>query len=103
MAFTSLRDGNWEVYVCGHNPIRHHGADLPVWSPDGRRMAFTSLRDGNWEVYVMDADGHNPIRLTYHPSQDWSPIWSPDGERMAFSSFRDGNWNVYLLTLGGTP
>ena len=65
--FTSVRDGNTEVYTMnpdGANPVnlsRHPGADSgPVWSLDGKRIAFTSNRDGNGEIFVMDADGGNP-------------------------------------------
>lgn len=49
----------------------------PVFSPDGSKIAFKSGRDGNAEVYVMNRDGSNQIRLTYHPGRDESPAWVP--------------------------
>ena len=72
--FTSVRDGNVEVYTMnpdGSNPVnlsRHPGIDMyPVWSPDGKRIAFISDRDGNSEIFVMDANGGRPIQLTHTP------------------------------------
>ncbi len=70
VAFMSLRDGNWEIYVVGtdgsglqrltHQP----GNDgLPAWSPDGRQLAFVSDRSGRWAVWVMAPDGSGQRRL----------------------------------------
>jgi TolB protein len=49
----------------------------PAWSPDGQRIVFISERDGNAELYVMNADGSNPIRLTYTAAAENSPDWTP--------------------------
>ena len=71
IAFTSYRDGNWDIYVMdadGSNQQRltdNPAVDrMPSWSADGSRIAFVSGRDGNWDIYVMDADGSNQQRLT---------------------------------------
>ncbi len=70
IAFTSDRDGNFEIYVMnadGRNPTRLTSDpatdNFPAWSPDGTKIAFDSRRDGNFEIYVMNADGTNPTRL----------------------------------------
>ncbi len=47
----------------------------------------------------MDADGSNPRRLTYHPTDDGFPTWSPDGTQIAFSSGRSGNVEIHLMDL----
>ena len=64
IAFTSFRDGNYEIYAMnpdGGTPTRlteDSETDLePDWSGDGTKIAFGSDRDGNSEVYSMDADG----------------------------------------------
>ena len=99
IAFSSKRDGNWEIYVMdddGGNLQRltnHPDSDYsPSWSPDGKQIAFASRRDGNAEIYVMDADGANPQNLTNNPLYDYSPSWSPDDERIVFNARRDGHF-----------
>lgn len=60
IAFTSNRDGNYEIYVCKpdgtglRNLTRHPGQDnYAAWSPDSKRLAFISNRDGGHDVYVI--------------------------------------------------
>ena len=108
IAFTSLRDGNGEIYVIadGSNAARltdNPAFDgLPAWSPDGTRIAFTSLRDGNSEIYVMNADGSDPRNLTNSPDVDGGAVWSRDGTKIAFDSHRDGNEEIYVMNADGS-
>ncbi len=112
IAFTSNRDGNWEVYVMGadgssqtnltSSPAWDGGpAGPPAWSPDGTKITFASDRDGNFEVYVMDADGSDVRRLTDDPANDGMPSWSPDSSQIVFSSQRDGNPEIYVMDADG--
>ena len=64
ITFTSLRDGNFEIYKMnadGSNQTRlttDPGYDLfSTYSPDGQKIAFSSTRDGNSEIYVMAPTG----------------------------------------------
>ena len=109
IAFTSTRDGNWDIYVMGSdgsNPRRltnHSAADgFSSWSPDGRHIAFMSYRDGNEEIYVMGSDGSNLRRLINHSASDGGPSWSPDGRHIAFASDRDGNFDIYVMGSDGS-
>jgi TolB protein len=61
IAFTSNRDGNYEIYLMNadgsgqRNLTQHPASDnFAAFSPDGRRLAFLSNRDGGYGIYVMD-------------------------------------------------
>ena len=102
IAFSSDRNGDFEIYVMGvnggnlQNLSNNPSSDTtPAGSPDGKRIAFMSERDGHvdaihgfpiYDIYVMDADGANPRNLSNNPHYDTSPTWSPDGQRIAFAS-----------------
>ena len=127
IAFSSERDGNWEIYVMdidGKNQRRltnnRRGDRSPSWSPDGKRIAFTSsstalndvdghpplVVDGTPHIYVMDADGKNRRRLSNEFFAEWNPSWSPDGKRIAFTSSgtmdaADGPWQIYVMDADG--
>jgi Tol biopolymer transport system component len=109
IAFSSLRDGNWELYVMDpdgtnqKNLTLNTGKDLPVvWSPDGRKIAFQSNRTGAGDIYVMNSDGSGLARLTTSTYADQAPTWSPDSQKIAFISKRDGNFDVFVMNADGT-
>jgi Tol biopolymer transport system component len=91
IAFTSDRDGNYEIYIMnedgsGQVNLNHHKAyDIrPSISPDGKRIAFISGREGNLEIYLMNVDGTGITRLTNTPEWEGFPRWSPDGRHIVF-------------------
>ena len=85
IAFSSRRDGNWEIYVmdaAGQNQRRLTRRDaedrFPLWSPDRQQIAFASQVGSTWELWVMDSDGGNPRRLATEIVAKSTRGWSRD-------------------------
>jgi Tol biopolymer transport system component len=105
-AFTTNRDGNWEVYVGATNgrskPVRvtyrqYATSTDPVWSPNGQYIMYESNRDGNWELYMFDVTNGQETRLTENRATDTNAFWSPDSTKIIFQSLRDKIWQIYEL------
>ena len=84
IAFQSLRDGNWEIYVMNFDgskltrlTFNRFSDGYPTWSLDGQQIAFESDRGGVWQIYVMKADGSQQARVTDDPRGARHPRWSP--------------------------
>jgi Tol biopolymer transport system component len=70
----------------------------PDISPDGAHITFESNRTGNNEVWVCNADGSNPVQLSFFGIQmTGTPRWSPDGTLIAFDSRIGGEANIYIV------
>jgi len=107
VAFTSNRDGNWEIYLSAveQNSIRRvtyntTAVDLdPTWSPLGDTIIYESNRDGQWDLYRFNVNTGEETRLTSDPGNDVNAAWSSDGSKIAFESDREGFWQIYELDL----
>ncbi|MBI5669851.1 MAG: PKD domain-containing protein [Chloroflexi bacterium] len=109
IVFTSLRDGNRELYLMRpdgtvNNLTNNAGDDNnAAWSPDGSQIAFSYDRDGDREIYVMNADGSNVIQLTFNDNvSDDLPAWSPDGSTIFYTTDQDGNLEIYAMSTDGS-
>jgi Tol biopolymer transport system component len=82
--------------------ITRYGSGNLAWSPNGKLLSFTrliaarpgshgalALRDRG-EVDVVDADGHNPHRVTNSNEDAGAASWSPDGTHVAFVARKRG-------------
>ena len=69
-------DGRGNHRVTRDSP-RQAGWGALAWSPDGRSIAYATDRTGNDDLYVIDADGHNKLRLTSSTGSEIAPSWQP--------------------------
>ena len=61
IAFTSNRDGNYEIYVMnadgtGQRRVTHNPGkdDYATWHPDGTKLLMVSERHGGSDLYLVD-------------------------------------------------
>lgn len=47
-----------------------------AWSPNGSSIAYATTRTGNGDLYLIDADGHDKVRLTSSAENDFDPSWA---------------------------
>lgn len=59
---------------------------VPVWSPDSKKIAFASDRNGNFDIYVVDAMGGTPVRLTFNSQNEIPESFTPDGKAVLYSA-----------------
>ncbi len=77
----------------------------PKFSPDGKLIAFTGEYDGNPDVYVMNTDGGDIKRITFHPGMDEVIGWNPLKNKIMFISGRQSTsrYNkMFLVSPDGT-
>jgi len=80
----------------------------PAWSPDGRRIAFASNRANAtfeaFDIYVANADGSEPVRVTFGDGQEGSGSWtkpsfSADGQRILCTRSIGKSVDIFVITL----
>ncbi len=114
IAYEALVNNAWNIYMtavyggCHDSYMMQvtHGSSLdagPAFSPDGTQIAFHSYRNGEPDIYVVDINGMNERRLTFHTeTMDVFPIFSPDGENIVFHSERDGDSEIFIMDADGS-
>jgi Tol biopolymer transport system component len=97
IAFTSLRDGNKDIYVLNIETgaivrLTTVSGDVqensqPAWSPFGNQIVYTAKRVGAYQVWVMSDTGQGNAQVARSGQAFWDylPVWSPDGTTILFS------------------
>lgn len=113
IVFTSMRDGDQEIYVCdadGANPrriTRSKGYDGgPFFSPDGLALVYRSDRkgDGNLQIFLNTIAGDAERAITGDDVLNWCPYWHPSGKWLIFTRADHRgrpNYDLYLLSVDG--
>jgi TolB protein len=66
-------------------------------------ILYSTHKDGSVEIFGMQADGSNPIQLTFSDyASNWHPDWSPDCSSFAFDSDRLARNEplIYIQSIG---
>jgi eukaryotic-like serine/threonine-protein kinase len=75
--------------------------ELPIWSPDGKRIAFAS--NGRQQAFVLPADGSGQEEpLMKNDTHFHLQSWSPDGKLIAYERLgASGRWEIWMLPMEG--
>jgi len=114
IVFRDSHTGQSEIYIMDNNgknvrqltntPLSEY---MPRFSPDGRHIVFVRnlgpvavpRQLQQLDIFIINADGSNERRLTFHPKIDFAPTWSPDGQHIAFTSTRIGHGEIHILEI----
>lgn len=114
IAFTSLRDGNEEIYSMNPDGSDQRRLtfdpgtdDYAAYSPDGKWIAYLGTMFGETAIKIMRRDGTGqtlvkPIVFSLGTQnfcgERFSISWSPDGRKIAFQEFGD----IFTINIDGT-
>jgi len=79
------------------------GDDSAQLSPDEHQLVFQSMRSGAHEIWRSNADGSDPLQLTFFDNHPYlgTPRWSPDGKFVAFDCNEAVHGQIYLVDSEG--
>lgn len=77
------------------------GTNGLVFTPGGK-IVYVSTESGNRDIWQMDADGNNPVQLTFDKAADEYPAVSKDGKYIVFVSTRGGASHVWRINADGS-
>ncbi len=96
-------DGGDERLITDHDgeadEMSYYAGQLPLWSPDGRRVLVASSIRGNYDIMAIDVVSRERTWLLQSPDDEMNARWSPDGERLAFVLNHDGNLVLHVRDL----
>jgi Tol biopolymer transport system component len=79
------------------------GADGTQLSSDRRQIAYQADRSGPTEIWKSDADGSNPLQMTFFDNKGFpgTPRWSSDDKWIAFDYHDPTHTQIYLVDSEG--
>jgi PKD repeat protein len=109
-AYTSNRDGNYEIYLADvqgsfeerltNNASTDYMCDF---SPDGSILYFNTDRDGNSEIYAMDMVTRDLTNITHDSGTQYGCAVSPSGEWiLTVQSWSTLNKDIFRLRADGS-
>jgi Tol biopolymer transport system component len=83
------------------NQLTFNGkSNVPIWTPDGKRVTLAATTDGRSKLYWKAADGSGPDELlSTEPGHPHS--WSPNGRWLAQTTGGPTNIGIGLLPMDG--
>jgi TolB protein len=109
IAFSSYRDGNWEIYLTygdGWQPTRltnHSANDVePCLNRGATKIFFVSDRTGRDEIFVMNRDGSALRQLTTGAGAKRSPDLSLTGQMMVYVVANAAQTDIAISNVDGS-
>ena len=109
MAFSSNRDGDWDIYVMNADGSQVRQLvdspgldDKPQWSPDGSRIGFATDRSGSPELLAVDPETGEEDTLFAQPTSGLNPAWSWDGSQVAFNIVTSSGFDIEVMSSDGS-
>ena len=109
VAFQTLRNGNWDIYVgnddgSGQTAVVSTGSSEihPHFNRGNSKIVYASNSGGDYEITTVNVDGSGKTALTNNSSSDGNPSWSPDGSKIVFETYRHGEADIYVMNANGT-
>ncbi len=109
VAFQSLRNGNWDIFVgnddgTGQTAVVSSGSSeiQPHLNRGNTKIVYASNSGGDYEIVTANINGSGQTALTNNNTNDGNPSWSPDGSKIVFEAYRNGEADIYVMNADGT-
>jgi Tol biopolymer transport system component len=109
IAFTSDRLGPMDIWILDLETRRQSrlalpgqdlGANLPVWSPDGRNIALIRFHEGGTQsLWLAAVDGSQAEELLPATAGTTVSVFAADGRTLLYEAIADGTRQIFSLDI----